>query len=289
MNDNDLQLFQQMLQALDSEAGEEVSLDEYQRAAKQDRSALLDTGVYLAGSTHAEYLGKDEHSAFYYVPVPLTVHPIQGTHFESILVRLVLNPGHSFKPAVHDVFPAQQFHTVVRATGTIQIGISDMFEFVSVVLGGNVAVQLAKTLIRITSLDELRVDRKYNYLAREAIIQTSPAHSDTVQWLLRGRDLFEQEQHLELGFILRVPLSLAHVVIACEVSARKRNNSLRMRLLQDIKRLEGMRNFIRNTFGEKGFDALEAVKKHLQNSYWNVVQKDLPAWKLDNDLVHTYD
>lgn len=289
MNDNDLQLFQQMLQMLDSEAGEEVSLDDYQRVAKQNRSALLDTGVHLAGSTHAEHLGKDERNAFYYIPVPLTVHPAKGTYFESIQVRLMLNPGNSFKPAVHDVFPAQQFHTVVKAEGTIQIGISDVFEFVSVVLGGNVGVQLAKTLIKITSLDDLKVDRKYSYLSREAIIQTSPPHSDTVQWILSGRDLFEQEQHLELGFILRIPLDLEHVLVACEVSARKRNNSVRTRLLEDVKRLEGMRDFIKNTFGEEGFDALQAIKEHLQNSYWNVVQKDLPAWKLDNDLVHTYD
>jgi len=289
MNNKDFELFQQMIEMLDNEAGVEVSLEAYQLLAKQYRSALLDTGVDLAGSTYAEYLGQDERSAFYYVPVPLTVHPVKGTYFESIQIRLILNPGLGFKPTVHDIFPAQRFHTIVKAEGTVHIGINDVFEFVSVVLGGNVAVQLAKTLIKITSLDDLKVDRKYSYLSREAIIQTSPPHSDIAQWILHGRDLFEQEQHVELGFVLQVPLDLDHVVVAREISARKRNNSIRTRLLEDMKRLEGMRNFIQRTFGEPGFDALNAVKAYLQNSFWNVIQKDLPAWKLDNDLVHTYD
>lgn len=289
MNENDLDLLLRMTQMQDDEAGEEVDLDEWRRSNARVKSALLDTGIALAGSTQAEHLGEDERNAYYYVPVPLTVHAPEGTFFESVQVRLILNPGDSLKPDIKDVFPAQQYRDLVQAEGTVQIGISDVFEFVSVVLGGNVVVQLAKTLIKVTSLDELKLSRKFRYLAREALIQTSPPHADTVQWKLQGRDLFEQDEHLELGFIMRVPLDLDHVLVACEVSARKRNDSLRTLLLEDIKRLEKLRDFIQRTFGGQGFDALQAVRAHLENSYWNVVQKDLPAWKLDNDLVHTYD
>ncbi len=162
-----------------------------------------------------------ENYKFYLVSVPITLMPMPGWGFVQLDCILEFNPDEisDNRPVAHEVFPKEEWETIIKASQGLEIGLNEDLEFKTPKVDLPV---LGKTGVGFSGLGTASlVVGPFQYSVCRPKIQTSGTGNVKVRWHMEGEHVFEREEPV-LSIVLKVPKQIEKVVIIGALKASGR-------------------------------------------------------------------